>query len=204
MIRFVDNHTTSHQQEVFLHFNPKMTAPAALVLGILTGCSTMAPKYTPIPENINRLRDAGLEPVKVGEFTADNPTVNSLSIRGSSYVSPYEASYVNYVKEALKQELDEARLLNPEAVVEFSGTLMRNALNAAGFSKADAQIEVRFVAKRDGKVVFDKVKSAKFEWDSSFMGNVAIPRAAQNYPVVVQKVLTELYLDPDFISALKR
>jgi len=180
---------------------------AAALLAVLTACTTMAPKYTPTPDNVNRLRDAGAEGVKVSDFLA-NPApgsdVNHLSIRGGSYVSPYSESYVKYLQEALRQELDDARLINPAATVEIGGVLLRNELNAAGFSTADAQIEARFTVTRGGKVVYDKVHSAKYEWESSFVGAIAIPRAQQNYPIVVQKLLTALYSDLAFLTAIKK
>jgi len=177
---------------------------AGIVLAALTACTTVAPKYTPTPENINRLKDAGADAIKVGEFQAGNETVNNLSIRGGSYVSPYEGSYVNFLKEALRQELDDARLFNPAATIEIGGVLVRNELNAAGFSTADALIEARFTVKRNGQVRYDQVKTAKYEWESSFVGAVAIPKAQQNYPVVVQKLLASLYSDPAFLAAIKK
>lgn len=176
-------------------------------LVVLSACSTVAPKYVPTPDNVNRLRDVGADSIKLGAFQADPASagaVNSLSIRGGSYVSPYEGSYVNYLKEALRAELNDARLLDPSASVEIAGVLVRNELNAAGFSTANALIEARFTVKRGDQVRYDKVKSAKYEWESSFVGGIAIPRAQQNYPVVVQKLLADLYLDPEFVLAIKK
>lgn len=173
---------------------------AGLLLAALTACSSVAPKYTLVPDNVNRLRDAGMESAKLGEFGAapkDGRDVNHLSIRGGTYASPYDGSYVAYLKEALRMELDEARLLNPGATVELSGFLVRNELNAAGITTADALIEARFVVKRGGQIRFDKVLTAQHAWDSSFMGNIAIPRAQQNYPTVVQKLLAALWADPE-------
>jgi hypothetical protein len=179
------------------------TGLAGLALAAMTACSTMAPTYTPHPDNINRLRDAGLETAKVGEFTGA-PGVGPMTIRGASYNSPYESSFIAYLKEALRLELEQARLLNPASQVELTGILLKNELNAAGFSKADAMIEARFVVKRDGQVKFDKVITAKYEWESSFAGAVAIPRAVANYPATVQMLLTNLYSDAAFIAAMKK
>jgi len=177
---------------------------AAVLLAALSACTTLAPKYTSMPANVTQLKDAGADAIKVGAFQAGNESVNSLTIRGGSYVSPYEGSYVNYLKEALRQELDDARLLNPAANIEIDGILVRNELNAAGFSTADAVIEARFTVKRGGQIRYDQVKSAKYEWESSFVGAVAVPRAQQNYPVVVQKLLASLYSDPAFLAAIKK
>jgi hypothetical protein len=84
-----------------------------------------------------------------------------------------------------------------------SGALQKNDINAAGFGTATGDIAARFVVKRGGEVRYDQVKSIHDEWDSSFAGAVAIPRAQQRYPVMVQKLLAALYADPDFVQALK-
>jgi hypothetical protein len=183
------------------------TILGGLLLAALTACSSVAPKYTLVPDNVNRLRDSGMESARLGEFSAEpgnQNNVNHLTIRGGAYISPYDGSYVNYLKEALRMELDEARLLNPNANVELSGFVVRNEINAAGISTADAQIEARFVVKREGQVRFDKVLTAKYEWESSFVGNLAIPRAQQNYPLVIQKLLSALWAEKDFINAVKK
>ena len=64
-------------------------------------------------------------------------------------------------------------------------------------------ISARFVVKRDGAVRYDQVKTVRSEWDSSFAAAIAVPRATQQYPLVVQKLLGSLYSDPAFISAIR-
>jgi hypothetical protein len=189
-----------------MHIQNLKLGLAGLVIAVMTACSSVAPKYTPDPEHINRLRDAGLAPTKVGEFTAEpknGADVNHLTIRGGTYASPYEGSYVNYLKEALRQELDEARLLDPNAGLEVTGVLIQNDLNA-GISTAYAQIEARFVVKRNGQTRFDKVKSVRYEWESAFAAATAYPLASENYVVTVKRLLGDLYSDLDFLAALKK
>lgn len=178
---------------------------AVVVTGALSACSMIAPKYNTNFDNVDRLRSVQLESVTVGAFEKDAKAydVNRLTIRGSSLNSPY-GSYTAYLQEALRQELDDARLLDPKSHIELSGVLMRNELDGSGITTGYAEIEARFVVRRDGKVRFDKVKTARHEWESSFVGAIAIPRAQQNYPQVVQKLLTALYLDVEFLEALKK
>lgn len=158
--------------------------------------------------NIVRLREAGLEPMKLGTFAAADPAraeaLNHLTIRGGSYISPYQASYVEYLKQALSAELKEANLLDPASAVGLAGFLVANDLDASGFSKANARMDARFQITRSGKVTFDKVLSARFDWDSNILGMIAIPQAIQNYPTVVQRLLATLYADPEFNAALKK
>lgn len=174
---------------------------AALLL-FIAGCATIAPKYNTDFNHISPLRKEKLNPVRVAPVTKD-PTakVDSLTIRGSSYLSPY-GSYADYLAEALKQELDDAQLLNPNSQIEVSAVLLRNSLDA-GISIGVAEVEARFVVRKAGELKYEKVKIAKLTWESSFVGDIAVPLAEQNYLKVMQKLIGLLLSDPEFISALR-
>jgi hypothetical protein len=178
---------------------------AFVAAALSTGCSLVAPRYSPSLENVQRLKDANVQSAKVGSFSATPGKANpkAISLRGSSLSSPYDGSYSRYLSESLKEELSLAGKLAPDAQVEVTGALQKNDINAAGFKTGTGDIEARFVVTRGGTVRYDQVKSIHDEWDSSFMGNVAIPRAQARYPVMVQKLLALLYADPEFLSALK-
>jgi hypothetical protein len=186
----------------------KVSRIAAIGFMVLSlgACSLAAPKYNASMGNVEKLRDAELGKVKIGKFTAD-PTsksnVNRLTIRGSSYESPYDKSFVAYLEEAVRQEIDDGRLLDTGANTEIDGVLIRNELDGSGISIGTADIEARFLVKRDGTVRYDKVQSAHHEWESSFVGAKAVPSAAQNYPIVVQKLLAKHFGDSEFRTALK-
>ena len=170
-----------------------------------SGCSLVAPRYSASLENVQKLKDSGAQTTKVGSFASTPGKANpkAISIRGSSLSSPYDSSYSSYLAEALKQELSLAGKLALDAQIEVTGALQKNDINAAGFGTATGDVEARFIVTRGGSVRYDQVKSIHDEWDSSFMGNVAIPRAQQRYPVMVQKLLAALYADPAFVQALK-
>ena len=118
-------------------------------------------------------------------------------------VSGVGANYGDYFATALRQELELAKLYNPQADTEVSGTLLQNDINAGGFSTNDGFIEVRFVVKRDAQVRLDKAKKITHERPSSFAGSVTIPLAARNYPIMVQKLIGALIADPDCITSLR-
>ena len=172
---------------------------------VAIGCSSIAPKYNTDFNNIAPLRREKVSAARVGSIAKDpaaTADVDALTIRGGRYVSP-NGSYTAYLEEALKQELDDARLFDPQSQIEVSAILLRNSLNAAGPATGAAEIEARFFVRNAGVVKYDKVKAAKHTWPSSFVGAVAVPKAQQNYPIVVQKLLGLLFGDPEFISALK-
>ena len=171
----------------------------------LCGCTQMAPRYTASVENIQKLRDTGSGKVKVGKFEDDSASASkleSISLRGSTMVSPY-GKYTAYLEEALKSELGAAGLLDAGANVEISGVLLKNDVDVSGFSEASAELDARVIVKRGSAIRFDKTQHAKITFESSFAGAVAIPRGVQSYPNLVQKFLSDLYADPAFLAALK-
>jgi hypothetical protein len=178
-----------------------------LVLAITitaTGCTMVAPKYTASLENVQKIKDSGAESVKVGTFlsTPAKDNAASISLRGSSLASPY-GTYAYYLAEALRQELSLAGKLAADAQIEVTGTLQKNDINIPAVGAGRGDIEARFVVSRGGTPKYDQVKSLHDEWDSSFVGAVAIPRAQEQYPLLVQKLLALLYADPAFFEALK-
>ena len=180
-------------------------AAILLVAVLATGCTISGPRYTTNYAAVETLKSANLAPVKVGAIgkPANDKKVESVSIRGSTYKSPY-GSFTEYFRAALRDELDHANLLDDKSGTEIEGTLLRNELNGAGVSTGYAEIEAKLAVRREGSVVYERTKVGREEWPSSFIGGVAIPRAAQNYPLAIKKVLNEFYADPEFIAALKK
>jgi hypothetical protein len=180
-----------------------LTMAAALV----SGCSITAPRYSANYAGITELKGANLAPVKVADVAkesgAKKKKTESLSIRGSSYNSPY-GSFESYLNSALREDLAQAGLVSDQSDTQISSTLIRNELDGSGMSLGFAEIEARFEVRRGGSVVYDRTKTTRQEWPSSFVGAVAIPRAANNYPLAVGKLLNTLYTDPEFLSALKK
>ena len=182
----------------------QLLAPSLVLLAALSGCSIDAPKYTPSVYNVQALRDASATAAKVGGVSAagDEAHDGSIGLRGTAMHSPY-GSYSAYLRDALTQELREAKLLDDTSQVEISAQLLKNDIHAAGLSSASADIEARFKVARAGQTRYDKISSAHLEWDSSFVGAIAIPRAQQHYPEAVAALLARLYADREFLAALK-
>jgi hypothetical protein len=176
-----------------------------VTITLSSGCSMMAPRYSASISNVQQIKDAETQKVKVGTFssTPGKGNANPISLRGSSLASPYESSYAKYIAEALRQDLELAGKLAADAQIEISGALQTNDINIPAMSSGTGDLEARFVVKRAGETKYDQVKTIHDTWDSSFVGAVAIPRAQEHYPVMVQKLLAELYADPAFVSALK-
>jgi hypothetical protein len=172
---------------------------------LVAGCATpVSTKYNTDFDNVGLLRAAGVAPVKIGPITKDpgaKQDVDSISLRLAKLDSPY-GTYTGYLQEALQQDFDNARLLDASSLTEVTGVLLHNDVEA-GVSTGTADIEARLRVARDGKVLYEQAKTAHVEWDSNFVAAIAVPRAEENYPKVLQKLLGEFYRDPQFIAALK-
>ena len=182
-----------------------LTAAVATAAALLTACAGPAPHYAPSIDNVELLKKTGAQPANVGAIgvTQGMPGATALSLRANTMVSPVGGHFGEYLAAALRSELELARLYNPQSGTEISGTLLKNNIDAGGISTNSGQIEARFVVRRGNLVRFDKNKAIAHEWPGAFMGADAIPVAANNYPVMVRKLIAALIADPEFINALK-
>lgn len=182
------------------------TLLASLCLTVLVGCAGPAPNYAPSIDNVELLKKSGIEPVRTGTVAVapELKTGQSISIRANTMVSGVGNHYGDYLASALRQELELAKLYSAQSDTEVSGSLLRNDISAGGFSTNSGEIAARFVVKRGNQVRFDKVVQVQHEWEGAFAGAVAIPRAANNYPVMVRKLIGRLLADNEFLAAIRK
>jgi hypothetical protein len=184
-----------------------ISAGCALAM-LLTGCANMklgAP--TANIEQTAMLRQAQLAPANVGAFTPAPGKVAELdhgtTIRGNSISSSVEESFTQYLREAVKVELNAAGLYDASARTVITGTLTDSELDAA-IGTGTGSLSARFVVTRDGTVRYDRELKVNASWDSSFMGSVAIPMAGQQYEGLYRKLVAELVKDSAFQAALSK
>ena len=180
------------------------TLALAGVALFLQACALQAPRYQPSIDNVEQIKKTAIRPAVLGSFTVQaNAGGDAISLRGSSMTSPVGATYADYLADALRQELALAGKLDPKSTLEISGVLVKNDIAAGGIATNSGEVEAKFVVKSAGKVNYDAVKRAEMSWDSSFVGAVAIPKAQQQYPLIVQQLLAKLLADPQFQAALR-
>lgn len=173
-----------------------------IALLLVSGCiSAPPPRYQPGISSTEALIQPSQARLAVGDFNAAAGVNNTnLSVRGSTLNGGSDGTFSAYLKEALITELQTAGKYDPKAEIRVTGTLTDNRLDAA-IKTGTADVAARFEVTKNGSTVYDKTLSAHHEWDSSFMGAIAIPAAMRNYATAVQKLLGELFDDPDFIKA---
>jgi len=176
-----------------------------LILSILfvSGCTSFAPPYQPDFELVNKLKSMDIPAMKTGKFTEQNESVNKITIRGGPMVSPHDKSYAKYLEKALEEELKQSELWDKSSNIVISGTLLVNELDGSGISVGESDISANFVVTKNSTRIYDKTHTIHHEWESSFVGAVAIPAAQNNYPVSIQKLLVKFLSDEEFLTSLK-
>lgn len=168
----------------------------------LSACAIAQPKYSPQPQVQSTLRNGNFESIGVGSISANDPSLETLTIRGNP-LTPTSGTFSGDIRQALELELSRAGLLLPASQVQISGMLMKNELDGRGMSEGHASVAVEFIVRKDGKETFRSTKTADNSWPSSFVGAKAIPAAAQGYVQTVEKLVTTLVADPGFQAAIR-
>jgi len=182
-----------------------LAAAVALVCAFAAGCATKAPAYQSSIENVQLLQQRiGAVKVSVGSVKADEKGAGAqLSSRAMSIESPYPDGYAGYVREALRADLTAAGKLDPAAPRAINAVLTVNRLDTSGINVGEAEVAARFSLTEGGRVLYEKEHAVKREWESSFMGPIAIRSALINYGATVQKLVGRLFADPEFAAALR-
>lgn len=186
------------------HRSHRLNALAAglgvTVLALLGGCATKVPVYEASFDNVKVLTADALKPSAVDKFTGGP---DSISVRGVNQgESPVGSNFADYIQDALSQELTKANLLVLSSDYHIQGKVVSTDIDAA-MDTGHTTASVDFVVTRSGQPIFEKVISADYQWESSFVGAIAIPRGFQSYPKTVEMLLNNLYKDPDFVKSLK-
>jgi hypothetical protein len=169
---------------------------------LFSGCTVTAPGYSPSVKSVQSIKNSGSAPVAVNKATAAKADLNKVSLRGNPLKSPY-GDYSNYIEQALKKELGDAGLLDEKSAIAIGTVLTKNNIDTS-MSKGTGDIAAIFSVTKSGKKLFEKEISAHQEWESSFVGAVAIPNAMNAYPTLVNNLVTNLFNDKDFLKAISK
>jgi hypothetical protein len=188
----------------------KAATVGALLLAVLMlgGCATVPiTQHQQGIDGVSALRDSGIATVAVGEFTLApslKPAAGrSVGARGSSFTAAKGATFADYLREALQTDLRAAGKLDTASPYVIGGELTQNVLNAGGASTGSSTLAARFRVTKSGRSLFDKELRVDHQWESSFIGAIALPAALDNYTEQYSRLLTRLYQDADFRQACK-
>lgn len=182
-------------------------APLLAVL-VFAGCANVKLDATgATPATVEKLRGAPLAPAQVGTFRLapgkDAAMDTSLSgLRGNT-AAPAKGSWSQLLKDTLLVELTAAGLHDPASRLVIEGLLTDSKVDAA-IGTGTGRLAARFIVKNGAAVTYDKELAVDAQWESSFMGAVAIPLAINQYGALYKALVAKLVDDPDFRRALAK
>jgi hypothetical protein len=174
----------------------------ALTALLLQGCGATMPRYEASFDNVQALKSqAPLVKLNSPAVVADKGQ-DSIFARANPIHSP-EGSISKHVQKALEDELRLAGLVEASAPRHLDVRLRNSKLDAP-IGTGSGAISADFTLREGERSLYSTRKTVTSTWDSSFMGALAIPAAANAFNPLVRKLLAELYQDPAFIEAMKQ
>jgi hypothetical protein len=185
----------------------RRAALAAMLVGLVGCAAVKMPPANAAAGTVESLRGAALAPAGTGSFTlaSGRPAEMDRSLgglRGSS-VSPASGSFAQQLKEQLITDLRAAGLYDEASKVVIEGQLTDSRVDAA-IGTGTGRLAARFLVKRAGATVYDKELAVEEQWESSFVGAVALPAAVNHYTAFYPALTRKLADDPDFRNALRK
>lgn len=169
---------------------------------ILQGCGVAMPRYEANFDNVQVLKNqAPLAKLNSPAVVADAGQ-DSIVARANPIRSP-EGSISKHVQKALEDELRLAGLLDASASRHLDVNLRQSKLDAP-IGTGSGAISADFNLREGERSLYSSSKTVTNTWDSSFVGAIAIPAAANAFNPLVRKLLAELYQDPAFINAMQQ
>jgi hypothetical protein len=150
---------------------------------------------------------SNLPNIKIGvsTFTDSNNADNKkqLSMRGNTVNSPYGQSYASYIENAIRTDLILAGRNSNDPDMRIAGVVIKNDVDASGINIGTGISEVEITFSNKSKVLLKKRFSQDHQWESSFVGAVAIPRAINEYGVMIEKLINRIFSDSEFMKAAR-
>jgi len=182
--------------------------PALLLAGAMIGCASVPmPAPTASADTVEKLRQSNMAPANAGAFAlaAGKPADMDRTLSGlrGSTIVPAGGSFSQQLKQTLVAELKAAGLYAENSKIVIDAQLTDSKVDAA-VSTGTGRLAALFAVTRDGKRVFNKELSVDAQWESSFVGAIALPAAINQYNALYKKLVAKLFDDAEFRAAVAK
>jgi hypothetical protein len=182
-------------------------AGVALIAFFTTGCAQPLPHHEPTMLSLGILRGSTLPAMQVGQFALapGKPASmdRSVTLRSVTMHSPDGDSFAQYLGKTVETDLRAAGKLDLKSPLVIKG-LLTDSGAGAGLATGDASLAATFSVLKDDREIFHKDLAVSAQWDSSFIGAVAIPAAMNQYFALYEKLASQLFADKDFVAAVTK
>lgn len=181
----------------------KLTLLALILILTTTGCSMKGNKFKPDFNSVNDLKDNNLKSMTVEKQNSKKEKDETISLRAANMTSPYGGSFSRYLEISLEEQLKQASIYNENSDIRISVVLLKNDVSISSLSIGEANLLANFIVMNKDRKVYENEHSIHHEWESSFIGQIAIENAIENYPIAMQKLIDSFLLDKHLIEVAK-
>lgn len=164
-----------------------------------------APEHRPTIGNVQIMRSSDVPALAVGRFALGEGLPErmdrTVGVRAELLRAP-NGSFSDYLRQTLETELTAAGKLDAAAGTTVSGFLTQSHVETGGSDVSRATLGARFIVTRNGQVVYDHEHVVTDQWPSQFIGAIAIPEAMNRYTGLYPAIVTDLFEDADFRTAI--
>jgi hypothetical protein len=172
----------------------------AALAPLAAGASEPLGKHRASLESVELLRQSSFPALAVGDFVVA-PTaggdMHSVTFRFHTRAPANGESLASYLKASLVTELRAAGKYDSAAATAITGELSESRLQGGS-----AVLAARILVVRSGRRIYDKLLREQSRWDSSALGEVAIPDAFNHYTELYGKLIVQLFQDDAFKAAI--
>lgn len=172
------------------------------VIFLTAGCTSKGKIYTPNLDSVDKLQSKDLKQVKVSHNTGGSVVYEISLGRGTNMMSSPYITYQEYLEKALTENLMQAGLYSEKSNIRIKATLLNNELDT-GLSTGTAILSANFVILEGDVERLNKTLQVKYEWESHFVGAIAMSRTIDNYVIAMQKLVDEFLLNDEVLTILK-
>ena len=174
-------------------------------LFVLGGCVQHLPPPGASIDQVMALRASPVTAVAVDPFSTSGSAARKdvgFAVRDVLIKPPKGQTWSGWLRDGLAAQFEAIGKLDPVSPVHVEGTLTANE-GGENFDDGRALLSARFRVVRDGRVLYDQVKTARSSWNSSVIGVIAYIEAERNYSGLYAQLLDQLIADPAFRAAIK-
>jgi hypothetical protein len=174
-----------------------------LLLLTTAGCSMKGHEFKLNFNSINDLKDNNLKAMSIQNGDIKNEKDETIGLRAINMTSPYGGSFSKYLEKSLEEQLKQASIYDKQSNIKISAILLKNDVSILSFSIGEADLTANFIVMNKDRKIYEKEHTIHHEWESSFLGPIAIENAIENYPIAMQKLIDSFLLDKDLIEVVK-
>lgn len=169
-------------------------------IALLGGCAHQISKYSPSFQNMTALHHLSghAQKINLGVFTDPKQTRSLLCRLEGPEQLPGNATYVSYLKNALRSELNQAGLYAPHSNMTLDATL--NHITADSMmGSAHWTLQMTF----NDHIQKPYVVSSTYPYSTDVIADIACTQVAQAFVPAVQKFMRTLYANQNFRKTLQ-